>query len=87
MAEQRKFIRAECSAMVEISHPSIGFIELKAKDLSDGGLFVFLGHHIAPPIGTLLKVKIKRHTGTINIEPIDMEVVHHHSGGMGLMFF
>lgn len=86
MHEQRKYMRASSQAQVELSHPSFGMIELKAKDLSDGGLFVFLGQHIAPPIGTVVKVRIKRHTGIINIEPVDMQVVHHLSGGMGLMF-
>jgi PilZ domain len=86
MNEQRRYIRTSSSAMVEISHPSFGTIELKAKDLSDGGVFVYLGHHIAPPTGTVVKTRIKRHSGMINDEPIDMRVVHHSSGGVGLMF-
>jgi hypothetical protein len=86
MDEQRKYLRVECSATVEISHPSFGLAELRARDLSDGGVFVSLGAHTAIPVGTVLKTKIKRHTGAINAEPIDMIVVHHVSGGMGLMF-
>ena len=86
MREQRIYMRSSSKAAVEISHPSFGVIELKAKDLSEGGVFVFLGNHIAPPIGTVLKARIKRHTGLINQNPIDMQVVHFHSGGMGLMF-
>lgn len=86
MEDKRRFVRDDCSAMVEISHPHMGIIELKAKDLSDGGVFVFLGQHVAIPIGTLLNVRIKRHTGIINIDPVSMRVVHHNSGGMGLMF-
>ncbi len=86
MQDQRKNMRGVSEALVEISHPSFGMIELKAKDLSDGGVFVFLGNHIAPPVGTVVKARIKRHTGVINVEPVDMQVVHMHSGGMGLMF-
>ncbi len=86
MQEQRRFERSSSAAMVEVSHPSFGMIELKARDLSDGGIFVFLGNHIAPPVGTVVKTVIKRHTGVINAEPIDMRVVHHQGGGMGLMF-
>ncbi len=86
MQDLRKYMRASSQALVEISHPSFGMIELKAKDLSDGGIFVFLGSHIAPPVGTVLKARIKRHTGLINADPVDMQVVHLHSGGMGLMF-
>ena len=86
MQEQRKYMRDSSVAQVEISHPSFGMIDLKAKDLSDGGVFVFLGSHIVPPVGTVVKARIKRHTGVINEEPVDMRVVHHLSGGMGLMF-
>ena len=86
MNEQRKYIRTVCSALVEVSHPSFGMIELKARDLSDGGIFVHLSVHTGPPIGTVVKAKIKRHTGVINAEPIDMQVMHHNEGGMGLMF-
>jgi hypothetical protein len=86
MQEQRKYMRDTSQASVEISHPGFGQITLKARDLSDGGVFVFLGQHIALPIGTTVKTKIKRHSGAINQDPVDMQVVHHHSGGMGLMF-
>ena len=86
MDEQRRYVRVECSAIVEISHPSFGTAELRAKDLSDGGVFVHLGIHPAIPIGTILKTKIKRHTGVINAEPVDMQVIHHNDDGMGLMF-
>lgn len=86
MHEQRRYMRDTSQALVEISHPSFGILELKARDLSDGGLFVMLGNHIAPPVGTVVKARIKRYTGIINRDSIDMQVVHHQSGGMGLMF-
>jgi len=86
MNEQRQYARTACSLMVQISHPGFGVIELKAKDLSDGGCFVYLGNHIAPPVGTIVKALIKRHSGAINDEPVDMKVVHQSNGGMGLMF-
>lgn len=86
MDDQRITLRSNSEAMVEVSHPSLGIIELKAKDLSDGGVFVFLGNHIAPPVGTVVKARIKRHSGAINQNPVDMQVVHFHSGGMGLTF-
>jgi hypothetical protein len=86
MQEQRKYSRSTSQASVEISHPSFGMLELKAKDLSEGGLFVFMGSHIGPPIGTVLQARIKRYSGYINKDPIDMQVMHYVSGGMGLMF-
>ena len=86
MQEQRKYMRDSSVALVEVSHPSFGMIDLKARDLSDGGVFVLLGHHIAPPIGTVVKARIKRHSGVINEEPVDMQVVHQNATGIGLMF-
>ena len=79
-------MRVSTAALVEISHPGLGVIELKAKDLSEGGIFVYLGNHLALPVGTIVKTTIRRHKGTINLEPVDMRVVHHHAGGMGLQF-
>lgn len=86
MREQRRFERSSSQAIVEISHPSFAPMQLRARDLSDGGVFVFLGNHIAPPVGTVIKARIKRHTGTLNQEPVDMRVIHHSQDGMGLMF-
>lgn len=86
MNDQRRFTRTSIETLVEISHPSFGVLELKAKDLSDGGVFVFTGNHISPPVGTVVKTRLKRHTGVINEEPVDMQVVHHQTGGIGLMF-
>ena len=86
MQEQRKFDRHLSEAIVEITHPSLGLVEYRARDLSDGGVFVKLGNNIAIPVGTVVKARIKRHTGLINVEPIDMQIVHQSNGGMGLMF-
>jgi len=84
--EQRRFSRTASSALVEMHHPSFGTIEVKARDLSDGGIFVIMGNHPAPPVGTLLQVRIKRYTGVINQDPIPMRVVHQQPGGVGLVF-
>jgi hypothetical protein len=86
MEEQRRHSRTTSVALVELAHPALGRMEVKARDLSDGGIFVLMGQHIAPPIGTVLQVRIKRFTGTINQEPVAMRVVHHQSGGVGLAF-
>lgn len=86
MVEQRRHSRVPSSAVVEMQHPVLGSLEVKARDLSDGGIFVLMGIHPAPPLGTELMVRIKRYTGTINQEPVRMRVVHHQDGGVGLAF-
>ncbi|MET0380102.1 MAG: PilZ domain-containing protein [Spongiibacteraceae bacterium] len=86
MEDQRRHSRTASTALVELVHPALGRIEVKARDLSDGGIFVLIGQHVAPPIGTVLQVRIKRFTGAINRDPVAMRVVHHQSGGVGLAF-
>jgi hypothetical protein len=86
MIELRRHIRVATSAIVEMQHPLLGLIEVKARDLSDGGIFALMGTQPAPPLGTEMLVRIKRYTGTINHEPVRMRVVHHQAGGVGLAF-
>ena len=88
MDNRRQYMRTASDAMVEMSHPSIGTMSVRARDLSEGGISVDMGHHIAPPKGTVLKVTIKRHTGSINNTPLQMRVVHVQEGGkiVGLAF-
>ncbi len=84
--EQRRYVRTPSGAMVEMQHPSLGTIQIKARDLSDGGIFAVMGNYQAPPVGTTVLVRIKRYTGVINQEPVPMRVVHQQQGGIGLAF-
>jgi hypothetical protein len=86
LEEHRRHIRTASAAVVEMQHPNLGLIEVKARDLSEGGIFVLMGNYPPPPTGTLVKVRIKRYTGVINQEPVAMRVVHQQSGGVGLAF-
>lgn len=86
MIDQRRFERSPSDVQVEISHPSLGTFRVKARDLSDGGLFVYMGSHTSPPVGTVVQVRIGRHTGMINAEPVAMRVVHQQRDGIGLSF-
>lgn len=76
MQNRRQYLRTAADAIVEMTHPSFGTIKVKASDLSDGGIAVHMGSHFPPPVGTVVKVIIKRHTGAINSEPVEMTVVH-----------
>ena len=86
MQEQRKYVRSSSTALVEMTHPSFGTLSGKARDLSEGGVFVQLGNDVLPPVGTVVQVRIKRYTGTINADPVAMKVMHQQAGGVGLMF-
>lgn len=84
---RRKHIRMPYHAVVALSHPSFGTVNVKTRDISEGGLAVDFGHHVPPPVGTVVDVIIKRYTGPINKEPLPMSVVYAHPGGMvGLAF-
>jgi hypothetical protein len=85
-ADQRHFVRVPSTALVEMQHPSLGLIEVKARDLSDGGISVLMGNFPPPPMGLVVMVRIKRYTGVINQEPVPMRVVHHQFGCVGLAF-
>ena len=85
-ADQRHFERMPSSALVEMQHPSLGLIEVKARDLSDGGISVLMGNFPPPPTGHVVMVRIKRYTGVINQEPVPMRVVHQQFGCVGLAF-
>lgn len=86
LSEQRRSIRSPVAALVEMRHPALGVIEARARDLSEGGIFVLGGNYVLPPVGTVLQVRIKRYSGVINDQPVAMRVVHHQPHGMGLAF-
>lgn len=86
MEEKRRHARTPSSALVEMQHPVLGLIEVKARDLSDGGISVLMGNFPPPPLGLVLMIRIKRYTGVINQEPVPMKVVHHQMGSVGLSF-
>lgn len=88
MENRRRYLRIASDALVEMSHPGFGTVTVQAHDLSEGGIAVTMGNYPVPPVGTVFKVIIKRHTGAINAEPVDMKVVHTMADGskVGLMF-
>jgi hypothetical protein len=87
MKNRRQHLRTASDLLVELSHPAIGSLTVKARDLSEGGVSIDMGHHSVPPVGTELSVVIKRHTGAINAAPVKMRVMHVQSNGsVGLKF-
>ena len=84
--EHRKFPRTPSEARLEIHHPALGVLHLRARNASAGGFFAVKGVEELPPVGTLVEVYIKRHTGTLHAQPARMRVVHVNNNGMGLEF-
>jgi len=84
--KNRRYPRVASEAQLDIQHPALGVISLKAKNASKGGFFALRGTQILPPVNTEVRVTIKRHTGTINSDPVRMRVAHVSDEGMGLEF-
>jgi hypothetical protein len=84
--KNRRYPRVASDAQLELQHPALGVISLKAKNASKGGFFALRGVHILPPLDTEVSVTIKRHTGTLNSEPVKMRVAHVSAEGIGLEF-
>ncbi|TNF33234.1 MAG: PilZ domain-containing protein [Gammaproteobacteria bacterium] len=87
MDNRRTYTRQPLEATVELTHPGIGLMTVQALNISDGGIAVSMGRHVVPPVGTVLQVRIKRHSGALNDNPVAMRVVHIQPNGIvGLMF-
>ncbi len=84
--DKRATMRTRINTSVMLSHPSFGEVTLKSRDISDGGLSVFLSHKDFPPVGTIVDVLIKPLTGVMNREPVKMKVMHIQTGIAGLKF-
>lgn len=86
MHEQRKHGRTRSSAVIELSHDSIGTILVSSRDVSDRGVFVFREPGLElPPVGTILNLKI---TGVMGHERPEVlaEVVRTDDDGIGICF-
>lgn len=86
MHERRRFERRPTSIRVEITHDAFGRIIGYARDISDGGASVMLEGELRPPIGTVVSVVFKKVSGTVNEEPVTMQVMHQNKNLIGLMF-
>ncbi len=85
--EQRQHARVQIPLLVELSHPALGTVQSKARDISEGGIFVFLDN---PPVkvGSKLKLRLLTvlPTDTQPTPTVDMEVKRVAEDGLGLAF-
>ena len=73
--------------LAEISHAALGLRETTAKDLSDGGVFVFLSDH-ALQIGATVKIKLKttQISDTQTAPTVEAHIVRVETDGVALAF-
>ncbi|MDQ2076495.1 PilZ domain-containing protein [Marinimicrobium sp. ABcell2] len=84
MSDKREYTRTPFVCRIRISHESIGELEVKTRDVSDGGVFVVLEPEQVPPIGSVVTGQVQ---GLVDEAPVvNMEVVRVEPGGVGLKF-
>ncbi len=82
--DKRRYVRTSFVCSIKISHPSVGSLLVKTRDISDGGVFVVLDPQQIPPVGTRLTGQVQ---GLVDEAPLlEMEVVRVESVGVGLRF-
>lgn len=85
--EQRQHSRIQIPLLVELQHPALGTVQSKARDISEGGIFVFLDN---PPVKTGSKLKLRLltvlPTDTQPTPTVEMEVKRVAENGLGLAF-
>lgn len=83
---RRLHSRLALDASIELFHSAFGQMSLRVKNMSDGGVFAYKGQGNLPPVGTELRAIIKRHTGPLNTEPVNMRVIRITADGLALQF-
>ena len=57
MSEKRQHIRTAFSANVKLIHASVGELDLKMRDMSDGGVFLFSADLADLPLGEIVQIQ------------------------------
>ena len=81
--ERRQYVRTAFVAGVRITHTTIGSLDVKMRDLSDGGVFLFTGDRVDLPVGERVEIM------ALDIEDapvLSARIVRRDSTGIALMF-
>ena len=86
-SENRKHLRIGLVVDIELTLPGHGEINVRTRNISDGGLYLVLDDIEMPPVGTEVKVRLKNQLGDGEEPPINRaKVVRHENDGIGLEF-
>jgi len=83
MNEKRKHVRTAFSANVKFMHASVGELDLKMRDMSDGGVFLFSTDLADLPLGEMVQIQ------ALDIEDaplLNAIIVRRETDGIGLQF-
>ena len=73
------------SFKVELTHPEMGTVITKTRDLSDGGAFVFTSEDQIPQVNSRIRLKVIGLPGE-PAKPLESEVVRVEDEGIGVRF-
>jgi ADP-ribose pyrophosphatase YjhB (NUDIX family) len=85
--EQRRYPRIQLPLLVELRHPILGHLRCIARDISEGGVFVYTDSPQLKP-GAMVKVTLQNTLG-VEAQPtptVEMEVKRVEGDGLGLAF-
>ncbi|MCU7939150.1 MAG: PilZ domain-containing protein [gamma proteobacterium symbiont of Bathyaustriella thionipta] len=83
-SELRQHIRTPLTSSVKLTHPDTGTIEVKTKDISDGGIYLLSLITGLPPVGSQVKVQLI--DTPFEAPVLDMIIVRMDPHGIGLKF-
>ncbi len=83
-SELRQHIRTALTSSVKLTHPDTGTIEVKTKDISDGGIYILSTITNLPPVGSQVKVQLI--DTPFEAPVLDMLIVRVEPHGIGLKF-
>ena len=80
----RQYVRTSLTSKVKLTHHDTGTIEVKTKDISDGGIYVLSAMSDLPPVGSQVKVQLI--DTPFEAPVLDMILVRIEPDGIGLKF-
>ena len=86
-SENRKHLRIGLVVEIELTLPEQDPLDVRTRNISDGGLYLLIDEIQLPPVGTEVKVRLKNQLGDGEEPPINRaKVVRHEPDGIGLEF-
>lgn len=86
-SENRKHLRIGLVVEIELTLPDSPPMDVRTRNISDGGLYIILDKIQLPAIGTEVMVRLKNQLGDGEEPPLNRAlVVRHETDGMGLQF-
>lgn len=82
--DKRKSPRIPLAVSVMVMHSSFGERILKARDISDGGMFIYSDGTDWPSTGTIMQVQAL--DTPVEATILDVRIVHVMPNGIGVMF-